>query len=758
MPDNIEPAPRAPQSLVRIDETGSRSVRTHISGRAQFASRDANSNLKPAFFLWVFQQWWMILVPVSLALAVAAAAAVILTYKPDYKASALIMIEESPQYIAFSNEARSGGTARYVETQLELLRSPVVLEILLSIPEIANNEEIARSVDQVSHIRNSLSITQIGDSELYNVGYLSKSPAHAAQVANAVVSEYLKIQERTEYDRFQRVIDLLEQERRNRSLAVERLRQRVVELSKDVTGRDPFGFGTTLDAAMASSPFAKTYHELNQAEVELEVLKAQLQSIQESSMGTAERGEKSGRLDFEIARDTVVLKYEADIATLERAVEERKSTFAENVNPAQDDNYRKLLQEIQLQQDALKKYKADLRQAVVAQLRDKDRAEREESTSRLEQEIALLETRKDSLTKKYKEELARVQSGNSKSVELTFAEAELEREEKVFEMIAGRKLAMQTESRAPARVTVRQNAAVPALPISKVPVKLLIMACAVCAAGPFGLAVLRELSIRRISDVEQLSRESSVRVIGEVSHFPIRRAAANSQALPPKLRKQMFVYLESIDSLRTNLWLAEPKSNSRVLVVTSAAAAEGKTCLATSLAVSIGNAEKKPVLVIDGDMRSPDVATVLGTRDRPGLAELLSNQASLSDVVQRVGKTNTYVIAAGRLKGNPHHLVRDERIAPILAQLRTQFSTIVVDTPPVFGGSESLVFAKSADSVVISVMRDVSRSKQLRSVVERLERSGAKVAGAVLNGTPSSSYAYSYGYGYYSGQLMPPDA
>jgi capsular exopolysaccharide synthesis family protein len=266
------------------------------------------------------------------------------------------------------------------------------------------------------------------------------------------------------------------------------------------------------------------------------------------------------------------------------------------------------------------------------------------------------------------------------------------------------------------------------------------------------------MSIRRVSDVEQLSRETTLRVVGEVSHFPIRRAAANGHMLPPKMRRQMFVYLESIDSLRTNLALTEPKANSRVLVVTSAAAAEGKTCLATSLAVSIANAENRPTLVIDGDMRSPDVASVLGTRDRPGLAELLSNQASLSDVVQRVGKTNTYVIAAGRLKGNPHHVIREERVAPLIAQLRGQFSTIIIDTPPIFGGSESLVFAKLGDSTLLSVMRDVSRLQQLNGAIDRLERAGATVAGTVLNGTSSTSYAYNYGYGYYSGRLDVVDA
>jgi Mrp family chromosome partitioning ATPase len=98
-------------------------------------------------------------------------------------------------------------------------------------------------------------------------------------------------------------------------------------------------------------------------------------------------------------------------------------------------------------------------------------------------------------------------------------------------------------------------------------------------------------------------------------------------------------------------------------------------------------------------------------------------------------------------------VIREERVAPLIAQLRGQFSTIVIDTPPIFGGSESLVFAKMGDSVLVSVMRDVSRLQQLNGAIDRLERAGATVAGTVLNGTSSSSYAYNYGYGYYSGRL-----
>ena len=77
--------------------------------------------------------------------------------------------------------------------------------------------------------------------------------------------------------------------------------------------------------------------------------------------------------------------------------------------------------------------------------------------------------------------------------------------------------------------------------------------------------------------------------------------------------------------------------------------------------------------------------------------------------------------------------------------LRQKFCTIVIDTPPILGASESLVYAKAADLVVFCSLADVSRVKQVRLAVDRLQSTGANLAGAVLSGVPVSRYVYSYG-------------
>jgi len=714
-------------------------------------------NLTPAYLWWVFRQWWMITLPASLLIAAVSSAVIMYYYKPDYRASAVIKIEEMRPYIAFNGQAETGGTHSYVQTQIEMLRSPMVLEPVLSRPEIAAQAEIAASADRLDRLQKNLKISRIGASDLYDISYVSKYPQDAAAVVNAIVAEYLKSQTSGDYQRNQRVIDLLEGVRRNRKMDVERLQQRVMDLAKEVTGRNPFVQGNTLDPDREANPVTALYRQRTEAEVQREVLKAQLQTLREGSAGSL-GSDSAGILDLEVESHPAVASAQASIDALMQRATDFKATLKPGVDPATNETYRRLEQELARQQASLKAFKEKVRTDVIAMSEAHEKAKNADAAARIEHELELLDIRSRELNKKFEESVKSMQLGNSKTMDFAFAQADLEREQRVFEMIESRKLAMQTESQAPERVTVMRKASAPLQPITKVPFKLLIMACAASVAAPFGLAVLREVSISRISDVEQLSRETSLRVVGEVSHFPIRRAAANPKLLPRKLRKQMYLYLESVESLRTSLYLAENGKANNVLVVTSAAASEGKTCLATALAMSIAKAHRSPTLIIDGDLRSPDVASVLGIRERPGLAELLTNQASVSEVVQRVGDTNAFVIPAGRLKGSPHHLVQEERIRKLLEQLRSQFSTVVIDTPPIFGGSESLVFAKASDGVLVSVMSEVSRTRQLGVAAERLERAGAKVLGVVLNGASTHKYAYYYGYGAYADRLVEKEA
>ena len=740
--------------LRRVDSAVARPQSRTPRRASRTLQRSENTAVvKPAFVWWTFRQWWKIVIPVGLLLAGITAAGVVLTYKPDYKASALIVVEDSAPFIAFSGSSPSGNARGYVETQVELLRSPVVLGPVLGRPEVAKLDEFLQSTDRLQTLQENLRISRVGRSELYRVSYTSKSPQAATDVSNAVVAEYLSIQSSEEFKRTQRVIDILEEERRQRSLDVERLRQKVVKIGKEVTGRDPFAKNSILDLERANNPSTTLFQELATLDMQHALIKAEISAVQEMPVGLADHDEKSGLLDLEVS---LVTSGHPDVLEAEKAIAQLRAKMSEielrKKRGKEDPAWKRLEEQVQQNKEVLAEAKAELEEKVISTRTEMHKLARRKNLDELQRKLDRLLALRKLLTQKFEISVAELRKNGGKSIELEFARAELEREEKVFELIASRKLAMQTELRAPTRVRLRLKAPKPKRPVAPLPFKMLSLACSAALAAPFGLALLREISVQRISSAEQLSRETPLRILGEIPRFPIKQVAIRTgNKLSEKLRRQMFLYNESIDSLRTSLWLAGDSHDKQLVVVTSAAAGEGKTSLATSLAMSIANATKSPTLIIDADMRSPDVATVLAVENAPGLAELLAKSAELDEVVKRVGETNTYVLPAGRLKSNPHHLLQDGQLEIALKQLREKFSTIIVDTPPVFGGSEALVFADKADGVILSTLNDVSRTRQVNYAVEKLELAGTNILGAVLNGRSANSYASDYGYGHYSG-------
>jgi capsular exopolysaccharide synthesis family protein len=246
--------------------------------------------------------------------------------------------------------------------------------------------------------------------------------------------------------------------------------------------------------------------------------------------------------------------------------------------------------------------------------------------------------------------------------------------------------------------------------------------------------------------VDQLAQESRLRVLGEIATLPVRHVAISPRKLVGKIRRDAFIYAESINTLRTNLVVADELRDRQVLAVMSSSSSEGKTSVATSLAMSIASATDSPTLIIDADMRSPDVATMLKTKSHPGLYEVLTHKCKLEEAIHQVGDTNLYAIPAGRAHRSPHHLVKVDETKQLLDRLRNKFSTIVIDTPPILGASESVVIAKAADAVLFCSLCDISRVKQVRMAVERLEHANVSVAGAVLSGSSARRYAFTYGY------------
>jgi capsular exopolysaccharide synthesis family protein len=683
-------------------------------------------------------------------LSIAVGAIVWILHVPKFESYATVKIEADAPYIAFEQGKFTNDSERYVQTQIELLRGPVVLNQVLSLTKIAAIDEIKSAVDPLKALQKHLNVRQVGKSELYEISYIASSPDDAATVVNQVVAEYLQVQTRQQTDRLGIVLSVLDGERKQRGKRIEELRQEVIELSKEVAVKDPLGQGGVMDAS-ALAPMASLYQRVTEADVEYEVLKAELQGLKSSNVLAEVSATASGILDLEISNRSDVRRVDDRLAAIREQLTDLKSASRLRVGDTwQDDpKYKQLVDREQTIVKELADLKTLVRKELIASRQEQQKAEQANVLAAKQAELKTVDMRRQLLVKNLEEQKNNIRKGGAQSAELEFKKAELLREQNVFELIAARRLALQTEQRAPARVSSIHPAELPKVSIEPIPYKYLLVGCLAGLLAPLGLAVAYEALSRRISSSDDLSHEAAIPVLGEVARFPRKHVSQQSTlTLADSSTREAYVFAESVDSLRTQLMLTEQVGvlgSQRVVAVCSAASGEGKSSLATSLALSVAEATKRPTLLIDADLRSPDVANYLNVPSRPGICEVIEGKAELEKAIHRVGKSSAYVLPAGRLKGNPHHIFEGFRIEKLLAALRDSFDTILIDTPPVLAASDALVYAKAADLVVFCSLAETSRASQVRAAVERLRGTGANVAGAVLSGVSVGSYVYRYG-------------
>ena len=202
---------------------------------------------------------------------------------------------------------------------------------------------------------------------------------------------------------------------------------------------------------------------------------------------------------------------------------------------------------------------------------------------------------------------------------------------------------------------------------------------------------------------------------------------------------------EQYRTLRTHLFHAAEKKKTQVVTVTSTLAGEGKTSTVINLGLAIAQSEKR-VLVIDGDLRRPNVATYLGTRAKAGLGEALSGEGDPLDLLFTIEGHELYLLAVSRESANPTELLSSERLAEMIAGLRQYFDFILIDSPPVLPFADARLLANHADAVVLVVRAGMAQYETVEKAIEALP--AGKILGVVLNDAELTKEAGYYDYYY----------
>lgn len=288
------------------------------------------------------------------------------------------------------------------------------------------------------------------------------------------------------------------------------------------------------------------------------------------------------------------------------------------------------------------------------------------------------------------------------------------------------------------------------------------IAVAVVAGIVLGIfaALVRDLLARKLQDLMDLQ---SIDPNGSIAGI-IPKDEVLNVTKPVIVTKPDSPIAEEFRRMRTNLSFVTSKDGDkgRLIVITSSMPSEGKTTMSCNLAAALAE-NGASVLLIDADLRHPSVAKRLGLEGGVGLAHVLSNQASVKDVVQRYWKPNLHIMPAGPRIQNASVLLNSRIMHELVHQAVQQYDYVIIDTTPMSVANDAAVFGQMGNGVVMISARGVTYKSALRGAVNELRDLDVPLLGYVFNLADEKrnrGYGNYYYYGsyYYKGEYGKEDS
>ncbi len=258
-----------------------------------------------------------------------------------------------------------------------------------------------------------------------------------------------------------------------------------------------------------------------------------------------------------------------------------------------------------------------------------------------------------------------------------------------------------------------------------------------------GFAFLRERLDDRLSGRTDLEAAINAPVLSVVPRVAAWKNAKKAYLVSGE--EPHSVASESYRTLRTAILFAASQYDVNTLLITSAHEKEGKSATSANLAVVLGQAGKR-VIIVSGDLRKPRLQQFFGLSDkRKGLTNLLAGEVALDQVLVPVDPSpgNVRLLDSGPIPGNPTELLGSDAMRDVMDQLRARADFVIVDIAPVLAVADAMTLARRCDGVLF--VADAARSSQgaVTQARQQLEQVGAKIIGGVLhNFDPSKSHSY----------------
>jgi len=706
----------------------------------RFAQAGYPASLPPgaglSAYAHAFRRRWVVAVGAGLAFGLLLAAGVWFGWGDRYYPCALLHVATSEKPLVFHTADAEPGRFTpdaydiYQRNQGQLVKTPFVLTAALEDPEINRLPLIRNERDKVGWLTEELRVSFPGKAEIMEVGMRSHDKNQATKIVNAVVNAYVNEVVNKERDQREKRLAKLEQAAGKVRETVRRKRSELNDFAQIQGTGDP----ETLDLKqrIAVQDWADHQRQLSQVTFAMRQAQGQVEGIKSLLHYVDQREIAKAELDQLLRNDPMARTMYEELAFRRMDMGYTESV----VRPGADlRSVKRATSGVQFVEDQLDGLTDRLRE----QLRQMKRAELTEKLRAKEVEAESLVAQREILVREVEAKKAEAQSLGGSSVDLEMMRAEIENLDLVHASSEGEIERGKVELNQTPRVTLIQPAEEPETPVNFVPrlaLTGLVFILGVCL--PSGLVLFWDVRKRLVNSPEEVSRLVGLPVMGTLPQVP-RRLVQRLGDRTGEAQGWKAQLSEAVDGVAARLLRQAALDECRVVLITSAVGGEGKTSLATQLAMSLAHRGRKTVLV-DCSLRRPAIDGIFNLPLRPGVSEFLRGEAGLT--VKGTSVRNLSVVTAGRWNRPAVTALAGESAAALFDRLREEHDFVVIDSSPVLPLADTRFVAQHADLALLCVMRDVSRIPKTSEAYDILAALGIEdVETAVVGsaeGTPAN--------------------
>jgi polysaccharide biosynthesis transport protein len=319
-----------------------------------------------------------------------------------------------------------------------------------------------------------------------------------------------------------------------------------------------------------------------------------------------------------------------------------------------------------------------------------------------------------------------------------------------------REVDIRSRSGGTVNISIVEPASIPKGQASPRPFQVLLFSLVTGLGAGLIITYLRftlDRTVRDPDDLESVTQLPGLAVIPDINDAVT--AYAKQEPLPALSTGFMVIDTpfttagEALKYLRAAVRLSSIDNPIKVVLITSSVSAEGKSMVAANLAASLAE-DGFNTLVIDADLRKPSQNAYFRVpREQAGLTEILTNQIIYKDTLIKSEVDRLTLIPAGGLAPNPAELVGSKKFGEFVDHMRKEYDYVIIDSPPVLAVADSLLISQLCDGVIFIARCGLSQKRYIKKAVAKLQKSGAKVLGAVFNGVKNDKTLFSYAAGYY---------